>query len=459
MAIYLPRQRDSFGVPARYMDLSSAGLLYTPPGEWRYDSYEVDGDVATLYEENVDLADYQYNADGFDAQVLPAGATAITGGNGMWKIEGGKLYFKMPAGDVWDDTGWGTGFTSVAVHIGWLYNDLSDGTSGQICYCMAVQGGVLYWCFADPDANFTRYAFNNSADWLTVAASATFYAGGVWGTILGTNTAGQMVRASMLAEPESPLSLNAYGAVLGGYTNWQLNGPISTLYGSNLAVYSLGVEKTIGYLFELKSSPAALSYLGDGWTAVSGYAKRVSITSESPYTYTRMYGIRNGNLYSLARSATDQATSWTATLIDDSGDWYKVQFVEPDVAVAIRRVNTAGGGSGSGTIDPLGDVIVSGTSTTLDGTYTLVSGTGESRLWRRDDGYNRYEIYYDSGYWVIHSSYDEMGNGEDYMMHFDECRGAGSDPWTATWETAWEDEWQTPAGNNGTVPTVTGTEA
>ena len=169
-----------------------------------------------------------------------------------------------------------------------------------------------------------------------------------------------------------------------------------------------------------------------------------------------MYGIRNGNLYSLARSAPAQAT-WTATLIDDSGDWHQVQFVEPDVAVAIRRVNTAGGGSG--TIDPLGDVAVSGTSTTLDGTYTLVSGTGESRLWRRDSGQNRYEIYFDSGYWVIHSSYDEMGTGEDYMMHFDECRGAGSDPWTATWETAWEDAWQTPAGNNGTVPTVTGTEA
>jgi hypothetical protein len=68
---------------------------------------------------------------------------------------------------------------------------------------------------------------------------------------------------------------------------------------------------------------------------------------------------------------------------------------------------------------------------------------------------NRYEIYSNSGYWVIHSSYDEFESGE-YMMHFDECRGAGTDPWTATWVTSWDEG---ASGNQGTVPTVTGTFA
>jgi len=277
-------------------------------------------------------------------------------------------------------------------------------------------------------------------------------AGGSECLICGTNTAGQMVNATMRSDtPESSYVFSAYGAVLGGYNNWQLNGLMEILDNSNPAVSSLGVEKTIGRLFELKGSPEDLIYLGDGWTAVSGYAKRVPITGEGPYTYTRMYGIKAGNLYSLRRNGSSP-NFWTATLIDDSGDWYMVQFISPDVAVALRRVYTTGGGGGSGTIDPLGDVIVSGTGTAMDGTYTLVSGTGDSRKWSMTASNVLYELAYHSGYWYIHSS-------EDDMMHMDECRGAGSDPWTATWETAWEDEWQETAGNQGTVPTVTGTEA
>ena len=98
----------------------------------------------------------------------------------------------------------------------------------------------------------------------------------------------------------------------------------------------------------------------------------------------------------------------------------------------------------------MGDIQVSGTGAGLDGVYSYISGEGDGRLWRRDNGPSRYEIYKSGGYWYIHSSYDEMGEG-DYMMHFDECRGSGSDPWTATWETSWGYY----EGNQGTVPTVT----
>lgn len=450
MAIHLPRQRNGFGIPARYTDLGSAGLLYTPPGAYRYDSYDIAGDVATLYAQAVDPADYQYNSDGFDAQVLPAGATAITGGNGMWKIEGGKLYFKMPIGDVWADTGWGTGFTGLAV---FLKSNFIDGPSYH--YCLAVQNGQLYWIWASPEAVYNRAPFTGATAWLTVSAAAFNDPsdGEEIAYIFGINTSGQLVLARISAVELQPRSLYQQGVLLGGYANWLISGP--TYNTGSLEVEkiasALAVEKTSGILWELALSPAALEYLGTGWTAVTGYAMQTAITSAVPYDYSRMYGIKAGNLYSLRRDGASP-TIWTATLIDDSGDWHQVQFISPDVAVALRRMASGAGGE----IEPTGDIVISGTGTDLDGTYTLVSGTGESRLWRRDDGYNRYEIYYDSGYWVIHSSYDEMGTGEDYMMHFDECRGDGTDPWTATWETSWDDG---VSGNQGTVPTVTGTEA
>lgn len=449
MAIHLPRQRNSFGVPARYMDLKSAGLLYVPPGEWRYDSYDIEGDVATLYAQDVDLADYQYNADHGIAQVLPEGASAIDC-TGRWKIVSGELLYKMPVTNAWVNTGLGGGFTG----IGGFYDiDGGHNTYAGIAV-LACKGGQLCYVLADQAYNFIQYNFTgaNATNWLTVnGLVAPDDSTNTQTHIYGTSLTGHAM--TTFWDITGPGSYSS--GILTPYTNVQVAGTSVSLPADTylpLSVYAVSgliLERDSGTLFTLVGN--ALSF-GTGWTSISGHARTIIITSDAPYQYTRMYGIKDGNLYSLRKSSWTSDTGWTATLIDDSGDWYMVQFISPDVAVAIRRVNTAGGG---GTIDPLGDVIVSGTSTALDGTYTLVSGTGESRLWRRDDGYNRYEIYFDSGYWVIHSSYDEMGTGE-YTMHFDECRGAGTDPWTATWETSWDDG---VSGNNGTVPTVTGTEA
>lgn len=79
MAIILPNTRNALGVPNRYSDLSAAGLRWTPPPVYRYDAYDIAGDTVTLYQENIDLADYQYNDDGLALQVLPAGYKAISG--------------------------------------------------------------------------------------------------------------------------------------------------------------------------------------------------------------------------------------------------------------------------------------------------------------------------------------------------------------------------------------------
>ena len=104
-------------------------------------------------------------------------------------------------------------------------------------------------------------------------------------------------------------------------------------------------------------------------------------------------------------------------------------------------------------INPTGSVTVSGGTSYINGTYAYVSGTGDSRLWQRTDGSMVYQIYYNSGYWVIHSYEDD---GYDGMIHMDECRGSGasgSNPWGVTWETSWDEG---TSGNNGTVPTVAG---
>ena len=451
MAIHLPRQRDSFGVPARYTDLKGAGLLYTPHGAWRYDSYDIEGDVATLYAQNVDLADYQYNADHGAGTVLPEGASAITAG-GDWAIFTGKLYYKMPDTGAWVDTGLGSGFTSVAGLI-WPggYRDPHSGV-------LACQGGQLCW------VNVLRPSYDVfkidaqgtlSREWLTVnaiSATSTLYPAVSPAPIYGTSVNGYALRGVYPYAGEGVFSTGS--KILSPYTNVQVAGtsaqwnehggsPVQRCYG-------LILNRDTGTLYTLAGNSLSL---GAGWTTLSGHALWSAIVSDAPNVYTRMYGLRDGNLYSLRKNGSTD-TDWTATLIDDSGDWHMVQFIGPDEAVAIRRVNTGGPGGGAGgtggEIDPTGNIIVSGTGTTLDGTYTLVSGTGESRLWRRDDGAGRYEIYFDSDYWYIHSSYDEVGEGE-YMTHFDECRGSGSDPWTATWETSWDDY----GGNQGPVPTVT----
>ena len=104
-------------------------------------------------------------------------------------------------------------------------------------------------------------------------------------------------------------------------------------------------------------------------------------------------------------------------------------------------------------INPTGSVTVSGGTSYINGTYAYVSGTGDSRLWQRTDGSMVYQIYYNSGYWVIHGYEDD---GYDGMIHMDECRGSGasgSNPWGVTWETSWDEG---TSGNNGTVPTVAG---
>ena len=450
MAIHLPRQRDSFGVPARYTDLKSAGLLYTPPGEWRYDSYDIEGDVATLYAQDVDPDDYQYNADHGDAVPLPPGASAISCHPGRFAIFDGILKYKMPYTGTWVDTGLGGGFTSVAGSV-W------SGSPDADINAVAAQNGILYEVYViTPSYYFSKYPFSGPGTWLTVNAivlRGDNFDDFTW--VFGKSTQGNTLLASM----SSSYGRESHGAILAPYTDVQVAGTLGVISGVGQLFFGLILERASGCLYRIPDSPGILPPdmlpgLGSGWTSLSGYASALPVVSDAMYQYTRMYGIKNGSLYSLKNESYISTTpSWTATLIDDSGDWYMVQFISPDVAVALRRVSVTGGGSG--TIDPLGDITVSGTGSGLDGTYTLISGTGESRHWRRDDGQYRYEIAYYGGYWYIHSSYDEMGTGEDYMMHFDECRGAGTDPWTATWETSWGYY----EGNNGPVPTVTGTEA
>jgi hypothetical protein len=438
VAIHLPRQRDSFGVPARYTDLKSAGLLYTPPGEWRYDSYDIEGDVATLYARDVDPDDYQYNADHGDAVPLPPGASAISCHPGRFAIFDGILKYKMPYTGTWVDTGLGGGFTSVAGSV-W------SGSPDADINAVAAQNGILYEVYCTtPGYSFSKYPFSGPGTWLTVNAivlRGDNFDGFTW--VFGKSTQGNTLLASM-----SSSGRLSSGAILAPYTDVQVAGTLGEISGVGQLIFGLILERASGCLYRIPGSPGLLPPdmlpgLGIGWTSLSGYASALPVVSDAMYQYTRMYGIKNGSLYSLKNeSYTSTTPSWTATLIDDSGDWYMVQFIEPDVAVALRRVNTAGGGGGSGTIDPLGDVIVSGTGSYLDGVYSYISGEGDGRLWRRDNGPSRYEIYKSGGYWYIHSS-------------FNECRGAGTDPWTATWETSWGYY----EGNQGPVPTVTGTEA
>ena len=114
MAIILPNTRNALGVPNRYSDLAAAGLRWTPPPVYRYDAYDVQGDTATLYEEDIDLADYQYNEDGYDAAVLPAGYTAVCGGEGRFLIGTDSRLYYRDTGGIGLPTNSPSGVTKVA---------------------------------------------------------------------------------------------------------------------------------------------------------------------------------------------------------------------------------------------------------------------------------------------------------------------------------------------------------
>lgn len=305
MAIMRDHIRDAHGNMTRFHSLKDAGLLYVPVSAYKYDAYDVQGDTATLYEEDIDLDDYQYNLDSDLAQVVPAGYAGVSGGtHGYWLVGlDTRLYYRYAATGVIELLfGSPTGVTMV---------------TGNNYDCLAIVGGALKR-YVYAAGGVTETVIDATKAWTYISYPSSFNPGYAIGV-----ADGQLWQVAL-----SPVALTILSYQVGwlaaapGHSN---SSPYGSEYYWSAAIHPSGyICKVTGGTGLVLSAPLDL---GAGWTAVSGYGH----VGSEPLTDSRMYGIRAGELNSL------RGTTTIATKITEFTDWWKVVFVAPDEAVAIRR--------------------------------------------------------------------------------------------------------------------------
>jgi hypothetical protein len=330
MAIILPNTRNALGVPSRYSDLASAGLRYTPPPVYRYDAYDVQGDEATLYEEDIDLADYQYNADSYDAAVVPAGYAALCGGDARWLIgTDTKLYYKNDVGTIYLPDGSPSGVTRVAY-------------AGNNA-CLAIVNGSLYLFTMSVEEFFSQYLIDNTRVW-TEISFVDFY---------NDSRCFAIGIADGKLAAVSPFLNDVYVSILSHTIGWKTSGGVK---GEDFLVVTDGtrisslVIDSPGYLHQVSATASGIPALsgaldlGTNWLSVSGYMKEISVPDGYQGNFplvtsaTRMYGIQAGLLFSLRHALSETLGAPSKTQVTEFSDWWKVVFVAPDEAVAIRRI-------------------------------------------------------------------------------------------------------------------------
>lgn len=333
MAIIRPNTRNAFGVPARYSDLASAGLRWTPPPVYRYDAYDVQGDTATLYEEDIDLADYQYNTDSYDAAVLPAGYAAVCGGHARWLIgTDTKLYYKNDVGTIYLPDGSPSGVTRVA----YVGNNA----------CLAIVGGALHICAMSAEEYISQLVIDNTRVWTEISFvdfyndSRCFAIGIADGKLAAVSPVLDEISVSILSHTTGwQIAGGVKGEELVYHGGKRLTSMVIDQYSYLHLVYAdtqYGPDSTIPRYYGVLD-------LGDGWQSVSGYMQTVSVPDPYGPVYvvasaSRMYGIQNGELNSLAHVLTAEFSYPYKTKITEYTDWWRVTFVAPDEAVAIRRI-------------------------------------------------------------------------------------------------------------------------
>ena len=327
MAIILPNTRNALGVPNRYSDLAAAGLRYTPPPVYRYDAYDVQGDEATLYEEDIDLADYQYNTDSYDAVVLPAGYSAITGGDGKFLIGAAdtKLYYR-DTGGIGLPTNSPSGLTAIA------YNGDSYG-------CLSINAGALY-AYVISNGSVITHLIDNTREWTAISCCPDYPKNAIGvadGKLMG------------ILSSYSDFSLYALSSATGWKIAGGVKGEDSLVVTAGTRISSLVIDSP-GYLHQVSATVDGIPALSDAldlgtnWLSISGYMKEISVPDGYQGNFplvtsaTRMYGIQAGLLFSLRHDLSGILGAPSKMQITEFSDWWKVVFVAPDEAVAIRRI-------------------------------------------------------------------------------------------------------------------------
>ncbi|MDQ0291008.1 hypothetical protein [Oligosphaera ethanolica] len=302
MAIILPNTRNALGVPNRYSDLAAAGLRYTPPApeqQYTYESWDVTGNSAQLYETNIDLADYQYNEDGLELHVVPDGYIAVSGGfsgfdrfgiktdTTLWRILAGGGEVVLSESSGWDMVaGDGTGIATLG---GYAYLIDSQGLTGL--------GG-----------SFDRISGRHGGGYVALGVAG-----------------GYLYRMDDISTPIDGPGYTDVSGMLNLYEPW--NGGFAIKNGNLMGIKA-------DYAGVVTASRLDQYNLTDGWTAVTGY-HAVEESGYQSWFYRGGYGIRNSALHRIY-----------STNIDGSGEYapiiaayvHRAWMVSPDSAVVIRKV-------------------------------------------------------------------------------------------------------------------------
>lgn len=324
MAIILPNTRNALGVPNRYSDLDAAGLRWTPPPVYRYDAYDVQGDEATLYAEDIDLDDYQYNVDSYNAVVVPTGYKGVTGSAGSMS------FFRLVI-DAYDRLCIDDGETPIYPADGGSIEGVT-----QVAYrsYFIMQGSLCVY------TNPGYTVIDSSGTWSAVSFASLGYP--------ANYTIGIRNGALVAYNPSSGVT------VLNGNPGWSISGGVYSTYSaaaligerySSLLIDSSSnlYQAAVRYFSDINYDIVLTNLNSSGWQSVSGYMyDRYSSEFYSQNVEKRMYGIKNGTLQSIRHTDLPSplaAVSLPASLqITEFSDWWKVVFVAPDEAVAIRRI-------------------------------------------------------------------------------------------------------------------------
>lgn len=307
------------------------------PDAFTYRSYDVADRTVTLFANNVDLADYQYNTDGLDARPVPDGFKAVSGIGDKSYLQGGNTVGS---------------FSGLAISdAGQLY--MKDPSTGS-------------WAQIDPDTTWTAVAgFACSSVWYLQTYAYAIKDGGLY-SVKYDRQASEIFVARIGTDSD--------WTAISGYSS-------QVLGGTNNQWFAHGFGIRDGKLYKLSASTATQVGISAGWTAVSGVAYQEIIGTENPTYYKAIaYGICDGRLYHLPTTYGDigvvaigTSSDWTfisgygfscfdssyvegsydlctygicggqlhrvmydsENIGGDKTDWYRVWMVEPNEAVAI----------------------------------------------------------------------------------------------------------------------------
>lgn len=332
MAIILPNTRNALGVPNRYSDLAAAGLRYTPPApeqQYTYESWDVTGNSAQLYETNIDLADYQYNEDGLDLQLLPDGYKAVSGAS----ADSSYPSYSNPISIAIDGAGMlrmedpATGFFEV------INTDTTWSKVSGICYSFS----ALVFAYA-MKADGTLWAVNidSGSPAITQVGVATG-----WTAISGYSYSSNYRRAFGICAGGLYFLGGTTATRIGIISSWTAVTGFSQSSNGSRTTIGFGIAAGNLYLLAPPSEnaePVASLLDSTGvWTKVSGYGQ-VAISNDSyldDYIWSTVYGIRDGNLIGVVGgySYSEYLTAYTVEVIDNTRTYHDVWLVSAGATI------------------------------------------------------------------------------------------------------------------------------